>query len=171
MVVIFPSPDSRQCGACARRLAAHGLIGFLTASSRRMGKSTKFVLLVSFPILWRRVSPVAGPAGAGYAHWRKKLWKKSLEEQKAFHPANAGQSPEGDKERKQLFFASLCALASLREIVYFFTASPAVGTSAPPRPSPRQGRKKSRREVRGNRIFWDWRWSGASDLFFRPSGA
>ena len=30
---------------------------------------------------------------------------------------------EGAKKRKRLFFATLRALASLREIVYFFTAS------------------------------------------------
>jgi hypothetical protein len=36
-------------------------------------------------------------------------------------------SRKGAKKTKQLFFASLCALASLRETVYFFTASCAVG--------------------------------------------
>jgi len=50
--------------------------------------------------------------------------KKSLEEQKHFTQGRKVQ--EGAKKRKQLFLASLCALASLREIVYFFTASEAV---------------------------------------------
>jgi hypothetical protein len=48
--------------------------------------------------------------------------KKSLKEQKHF--------TQRRKEKKQLFFASLCAFASLREIVYFFTASTAVGHPA-----------------------------------------
>ena len=34
---------------------------------------------------------------------------------------------EGAKKTKQMSFASLCALASLREMVYFFTASDAMG--------------------------------------------
>jgi hypothetical protein len=97
--------------------------------------------------------------------------KKSLEEQKHFIPPTRDKVQEGAKKRKQLFFASLCALASLREIVYFFTASPAVGTSAPAPPKPRQGRKKSRREVTGQSYFLGLALEGASDLFFRPSGA
>jgi hypothetical protein len=51
--------------------------------------------------------------------------KKSLKEQKHFTQRRKVQ--EGAKKTKQLFFASLCALASLREIVYFFTASGAMG--------------------------------------------
>jgi hypothetical protein len=46
---------------------------------------------------------------------------KSLKEQKHFTQRRKAQ--EGAKKRKQLFFARLCALASLREIVHFFTAS------------------------------------------------
>jgi hypothetical protein len=51
--------------------------------------------------------------------------KKSLKEQKHSIPPTRDKVQEGAKNRKQLFFASLCALASLREIVYFFTASTA----------------------------------------------
>jgi hypothetical protein len=47
--------------------------------------------------------------------------KKSPEEQKHFTQRRKGL--EGAKKTEQLLFASLCALASLREIVYFFTAS------------------------------------------------
>jgi hypothetical protein len=56
--------------------------------------------------------------------------KKSLDEQKHF--AQRRQAGKGAKETKQLFFASLRALASLREIVYLFTASFAVGNTMPP---------------------------------------
>jgi len=51
--------------------------------------------------------------------------KKSRQEQKHFTQRHKGA--EDAKKTKQLFHASLCALASLREIVYFFTASAAVG--------------------------------------------
>jgi hypothetical protein len=44
---------------------------------------------------------------------------------KAFHAK--AQRIEGAKKTKLLFFTSPCALASLREIVYFFIASVAVG--------------------------------------------
>ena len=47
--------------------------------------------------------------------------KKSLNEQK--HSTQRRKVAEGAKRTEQLFFASLCALASLREIVCFFTAS------------------------------------------------
>jgi hypothetical protein len=56
--------------------------------------------------------------------------KKSPEEQKHF--TQRRKVVEGAKKTKQLFFASLCALAPLREIVYFFTASCAVGYDLPP---------------------------------------
>ena len=49
--------------------------------------------------------------------------EKILGRAKAFHPARRDKVVEGAKKTKQLFFVSLCALASLREIVYFFTAS------------------------------------------------
>ena len=52
--------------------------------------------------------------------------KKSLEEQKHFIPPTRDKVPEGAKKTKKLFFATLCALASLREIVYFFTTSAAM---------------------------------------------
>jgi len=58
---------------------------------------------------------------------------------KAFHAK--AQRTEGAKKTKQLFFASPCGLASLREIVYFFTASKAVGKNATGKSyEPRQGR-------------------------------
>jgi len=41
---------------------------------------------------------------------------------------------EGAKKTKQMFFASLCALAPLRDILYFFTASDALGYNLPPLP-------------------------------------
>jgi hypothetical protein len=47
--------------------------------------------------------------------------KKSLDEQKHF--TQRRKAGKGAKKTKQLFFASLHALASLREIVGFFTAS------------------------------------------------
>ena len=47
--------------------------------------------------------------------------KKSLDEQKHF--TQRRKAGKGAKKTKQLFFASLRALASLREIVGFFTAS------------------------------------------------
>jgi hypothetical protein len=56
--------------------------------------------------------------------------KKSLNEQK--HSTQRRKVAEGAKRTEQLFFASLCALASLREIVYSFTASQAVGEGALP---------------------------------------
>ena len=57
---------------------------------------------------------------------------------------------EGAKKTKQLFFASLCALPSLREIVYFFTASKPWETKPKRRSSPGRGgrtRKSSRVET------------------------
>jgi hypothetical protein len=51
--------------------------------------------------------------------------KKSLNEQKHF--TQRRKVAEGAKKTKQLSLASLCALASLREIVYLFTASNAQG--------------------------------------------
>jgi hypothetical protein len=49
--------------------------------------------------------------------------KLSLDEQKHFIRRLTDKVVEGAEKTKQLFFACLCALASLREIVYFFTAS------------------------------------------------
>src|SRR5208283_5920674 len=49
--------------------------------------------------------------------------KKCREEQKHF--TQRRKVAEDAKKTKKLLFASLCALASLREIVYFFTASSA----------------------------------------------
>ena len=46
---------------------------------------------------------------------------KSLNKQKHF--TRRRKVAEGAKRTKELFFASLCALASLREIVYSFAAS------------------------------------------------
>jgi ABC-type multidrug transport system permease subunit len=68
--------------------------------------------------------------------------QKSLKEQKHFTQRRKVQ--EGAKKRKQLLFASLCALASLREIVYFFTASEAF------RKTERQSRAQHWREL----PFW-----------------
>jgi hypothetical protein len=51
--------------------------------------------------------------------------KKSLEEQKHF--TQRRKVLEGPKKTKQLFFATLCAMASLRETVPFFTPSRALG--------------------------------------------
>ena len=62
--------------------------------------------------------------------------KKSQEEQKHF--TQRRKALEGAKETKQLFFAILCALASLREIVYFFTVSAVVGIASCYQFSPRQ---------------------------------
>ena len=62
--------------------------------------------------------------------------KKSQEEQKHF--TQRRKALEGAKETKQLFFAILCALASLREIVYFFTVSAVVGITSCYQFSPRQ---------------------------------
>ena len=62
--------------------------------------------------------------------------KKILECAKAFYAK--GQVAEGAKRTRESFFASLCALASLREMVYFFTASfNLVLTPSPPRPAKR----------------------------------
>ncbi len=47
--------------------------------------------------------------------------KKCREEQKHF--TQRRKVAEDAKKTKKLLFANLCALASLREIVYFFTAS------------------------------------------------
>ena len=47
--------------------------------------------------------------------------KKSLNEQK--HIARRRKGAEAEKKTKQLFNPNLCVSASLREIVYFFTAS------------------------------------------------
>jgi hypothetical protein len=47
--------------------------------------------------------------------------KKYLEEQKHF--TQRRKAAKDAKKAKQLFIGNLCALASLREIVYFFTAS------------------------------------------------
>ncbi len=55
------------------------------------------------------------------AHAYVEAVKKPPEQEKHFTQSRKG--PEGAKKTKRLFFASLCALASLREIVYFFTAS------------------------------------------------
>jgi hypothetical protein len=60
-------------------------------------------------------------SSAPHRRHHKEAVKKSLEEQKHFTQRRKVQ--EGAKKRKQLSFATLCALASLREIVYFFTAS------------------------------------------------
>jgi hypothetical protein len=79
--------------------------------------------------------------------------KKSLKEQKHSIPPTRDKVQEGAKNRKQLFFASLCALASLREIVYFFTASQAVGGECKRRSSSPVGAKE------------------CADVFFRPSRA
>jgi hypothetical protein len=51
----------------------------------------------------------------------KEAVKKSLNEQK--HIAQRRKGAEAEKKTKQLFNPNLCASASLREIVYFFTAS------------------------------------------------
>jgi hypothetical protein len=56
--------------------------------------------------------------------------KKSREEQKHF--TQSRKVAEGAKRTKQLSFASLCALASLREIVCFFTPSRAMGYNLSP---------------------------------------
>jgi hypothetical protein len=37
-----------------------------------------------------------------------------------------------EKKTKQLFIVNLCASASLREVAYFFTPSPALATSFSP---------------------------------------
>jgi hypothetical protein len=47
--------------------------------------------------------------------------RKCREEQKHF--TQRRKVAEDAKKTKKLLFANLCALASLREIVYFFTAS------------------------------------------------
>jgi hypothetical protein len=52
--------------------------------------------------------------------------KKFQEEQKHF--TQRRKVAEGAKKTQKLLFASLCALASLREIVYIFTASSAIDT-------------------------------------------
>ena len=53
--------------------------------------------------------------------------------QSAWPPPDAGAQDEaGQDDTLNLFFASLCALASLREIVYFFTASCAVSQRTSP---------------------------------------
>jgi hypothetical protein len=67
--------------------------------------------------------PKCAPKGRTTSAQANEAVKKSLKEQKHFTQRRKVQ--EGAKKRKQLFFASLCALASLREIVYFFTASTA----------------------------------------------
>jgi hypothetical protein len=53
--------------------------------------------------------------------------KKFQDEQKHF--TQRRKVAEGAKKTQKLLFASLCALASLREIVYFFTSWDARGTS------------------------------------------
>jgi hypothetical protein len=68
----------------------------------------------------RTVRSTSRLAGARRGH-RSEAVKKSPEEQKHFTQRRKGL--EGAKKTEQLLFASLCALASLREIVYFFTAS------------------------------------------------
>jgi hypothetical protein len=77
------------------------------------------VLLVS--------QPLARAQALGRAHLptAHEAVKQSLDEQ---------HFTQRRKENKQLFFASLCALASLREIVYFFTPSHAVGYVLSPAP-------------------------------------
>ena len=47
--------------------------------------------------------------------------KKSLNEQK--HLAQRRKGAEAEKKTEQMSTSNLCASASLREIVYFFTAS------------------------------------------------
>jgi mRNA-degrading endonuclease RelE of RelBE toxin-antitoxin system len=61
------------------------------------------------------------PARGAHTSRQKEAVKKSLEEQKHF--TQRRKVLEGAKKTKQLSFAILCALASLREIVHFFTAS------------------------------------------------
>ena len=58
--------------------------------------------------------------------------KKLQDEQKHF--TQRRKVAEDAKKTRKLLFASLCALASLREIVCFFTPSQAVGKS-PPHPA------------------------------------
>jgi hypothetical protein len=57
--------------------------------------------------------------------------KKYLEEQKHFTPRR--KAAKDAKKAKQSFIGNLCALASLREIVYFFTASECRAVRGPPR--------------------------------------
>jgi hypothetical protein len=55
--------------------------------------------------------------------------KQSLVGQKHF--TQRRKVAKGAKKTKQFFFAGLCALVSLREIVYFFTSSEPGGELLP----------------------------------------
>jgi hypothetical protein len=75
----------------------------------------------------RRVYVPESPSAEGLRHLAHgaRTCEKIPGRANAFHAK--AQSMEGAKKTKQLFSPSLCALASLREIVYFFTTSSAVG--------------------------------------------